>query len=556
MAKTQPTQRATADARHVTLDNIIENVGAGFLEVIRAPRGLAATVGELVIHDPGDRRSIEAGDVVLAVGIGVGDREATALVDSVGAGSATAVIFRLEPGSAPESLLEASAATGVALLGVAPDIVWGQLHALLRTAVAVAGAPGDLGPGGAAMGDLFSLANAVSSMVGGATTIEDTRSTVLAYSSTNHPIDDARRRTILGRRVPDDWLQRLTDDGVFQRLWAGGVVRIDYTKTDPGYGPRLAVAICAGGEVLGSIWVLEGERPLGAEAEVALAEAGGIAALHLLRHRASGDLERRRRGDLLRSVFGGRTPADVLASSLGIAAGSYVTVVAFELAVDPGASVADQSVLVDRADGLIMIHCEAYRRQAATLAEGRVVYVVLPERTAPETDRLATFAAAVVEHLSQGVQVGAKAGIGRTVHGLDGVLDSRADADQALRALSIEPSRTVAHIDSIRSRAVLLALRDLAARDPGLRAGKLDFLVEHDRARQGSYVETLHAYLDSFGDVAAAAASLNVHANTFRYRLRRLLELSGINLNDATERLITHLQLTFMKHPAEEEPAL
>jgi DNA-binding PucR family transcriptional regulator len=39
---------------------------------------------------------------------------------------------------------------------------------------------------------------------------------------------------------------------------------------------------------------------------------------------------------------------------------------------------------------------------------------------------------------------------------------------------------------------------------------------------------------------------LNVHPNTFRYRLRRLLELSELDLTDADERLVTHLQLTFL----------
>ena len=61
-------------------------------------------------------------------------------------------------------------------------------------------------------GDLFALANAVALMVGGATTIEDRQSNVLAYSSADDPIDTPRRETILGRKVPDHWMARLRED--------------------------------------------------------------------------------------------------------------------------------------------------------------------------------------------------------------------------------------------------------------------------------------------------------------------------------------------------------
>jgi len=330
--------------RPVTLDSLIDSVGTAVLDVIRAPAGLAIAVGEIVIHDSLDRRKIDEGDVILAVGVDPSDREAAALLLRAGDGKAAAVAMKLENGGPPDALIDASADAGVALLGVARDIVWGQLHALLRTACAAAGAPGEIGPGGSALGDLFALANAVSSMVGGATTIEDPRSTVLAYSSTGAPIDEPRRQTILGRQVPDDWVRRLEVDGVFRRIWAGGVVRVDYTATHPGYRNRLAVAVRAGGEILGTIWVVEGERPLDDNAEAALAEAGDIAALHLLRHRAGDDLERRRRAELLRSVLGGRTAPEVLAASLGVAATSFVTVVAFELHLEPDAALADQTV--------------------------------------------------------------------------------------------------------------------------------------------------------------------------------------------------------------------
>ena len=57
------------------------------------------------------------------------------------------------------------------------------------------------------------------------------------------------------------------------------------------------------------------------------------------------------------------------------------------------------------------------------------------------------------------------------------------------------------------------------------------------------HVETLRAYLDAWGDMAQAARRCGVHVNTMRYRVRKIVELSGLELDDPDERLVTELQL-------------
>jgi DNA-binding PucR family transcriptional regulator len=61
------------------------------------------------------------------------------------------------------------------------------------------------------------------------------------------------------------------------------------------------------------------------------------------------------------------------------------------------------------------------------------------------------------------------------------------------------------------------------------------------------YLETLREYLAAFGDVPLAAERLQVHPNTFRYRLRRLVEMFDVDLEDPDTRLLLHLQLRLMK---------
>jgi purine catabolism regulator len=64
----------------------------------------------------------------------------------------------------------------------------------------------------------------------------------------------------------------------------------------------------------------------------------------------------------------------------------------------------------------------------------------------------------------------------------------------------------------------------------------LGSLVDHDRARSGNLIPTLKAYLEA-GEQQAAARRLQVHPNTLRYRLDRIREISGAELEDAETRL-------------------
>jgi DNA-binding PucR family transcriptional regulator len=101
----------------------------------------------------------------------------------------------------------------------------------------------------------------------------------------------------------------------------------------------------------------------------------------------------------------------------------------------------------------------------------------------------------------------------------------------------------VVHIEDVRAHAVLLDLLDLAAERSGMREGRLGDLLAADPAHADQHRETLRAHLDCSGNVAEAARRLGVHANTLRYRIRRAVELSGLDLDDPDERLVTELQL-------------
>jgi len=71
----------------------------------------------------------------------------------------------------------------------------------------------------------------------------------------------------------------------------------------------------------------------------------------------------------------------------------------------------------------------------------------------------------------------------------------------------------------------------------------VDPRVRELREQDPMLAGTLRAYLDSFGDVAAAAQWLHVHPNTVRYRVRRIEKLLATSLADPDVRLLLSLSL-------------
>jgi hypothetical protein len=523
----------------VVLSALLDQLGVELLHVAAAPAGLDVVVTGIVLHDAADELVLRRGALVL--GIGVDDRSpaAEALIEAAADAGAAAVVFK-HRGELPAPLAALAERRGVALLAVSAAASWGQLYTLLRTAEATAGAPEGAELGDVPAGDLFTLANAVAAMVGGAITIEDPRSNVLAYSTTEAVIDIPRRETILGRAVPDDWRRTLTDRGVFQRLWATDEpIRVALSEGTE-YKDRLAIAVRAGDQILGSIWAVEGDRPLGHEAEHALRSAAPVAALHLVRHYARDDMRRRDESELLRSVLTGRLPPDQLASA-GLPVDGHVTVLGFELAMSDAAAA---TLSGERIEGLMALYLQAYRYDALCATLENRVYVVVASSEPPSAERVERLATGLVENVRRGPRVTLRAGIGTTVAGLERLPESRRDADSVLRALAEDPEApTVATLDAVRSRVILAALRDLAQREPALLRGKLDRLREQDEPGRTRHVATLRAYLDAFGDASRAARMLGVHPNTYRYRLHRALEIAELDLEDPLERMIVHLQV-------------
>ena len=543
-----------------SLRDLLESLGQDVIHVIASPRGLDVAVGDPVIYDAEERSAIAVGAIVLAVGLRPGTSESDRMMDAASRQGAAAIVFKDIGESVELSGLRAS--PGVALLSVPEEMTWTQLHAFLLNANRFsAHGISARGIGGVPLGDLFALANAIAGVVGGAVTIEDPARRVLAYSTLgDQPIDAARRGSILGRQVPDSAGMR----ELYRRVMSTpGVLTADrptlkrVLKTGPpeleGLKPRSAVAVRAGSQAIGSIWVVHDEPRLDEESERALVEAARIAVPHMIQARAARDVERRMRAEMLLRVLEGRGSTEETAARLGFSSSSPLTVLAFEL-VDRESAI-DQ-LLRERLVDLVVVYCEASSRQSAAVALGQTVYALLQGERELEPARLARVAQQVQSHAETRLGMALLAAVGSTAASVREVAHARRDAERVLGALRTDSrARTVASIDELRSEVVLLELRELSVDRPSLARGKLERVLAHDAEHASAYAQTLRAYLDAFGDVSAAATRISVHPNTFRYRMRRLVELFELDLGNPEERLVIELQLRLLGDASAARPS-
>ncbi|MBB5857849.1 PucR family transcriptional regulator [Amycolatopsis umgeniensis] len=526
------------DTEEPDLGQVLDALGASLVRPLTALPERPVPVSGVLIHERRAPLPPVKDAILLAVGVGTAEPRAKDLVDSAAAGGYACLVVK-SFGEPVAELTEAARKSGLVLLAADEAVAWHHLDAMISSALASA-ARVTQGTGSPAVGDLFALANAIAGMVGGAATIEDPYRRILSYSTLpGQGIDEGRRQGILGLQVPDapdhydEQYQALTQTRHTCRFPA-----------IPGGLPRLGVAVRAGDEVLGSIWVVDAENSLDQAAEQALFDAADIAALHLLAARTADDAVRRRRADLVRRLLADPSSVTAVAPQLGLDPNAGVAVAAFAVGSDDADEVLAVHAATRLAD-LVSLHCEAhYGKHGCALIDG-TVYALLPSGPGPNAHR--ELVAGIARRAHGALRVLIRAGLGSVAVDLRSIASSRADADLVLRALAERPGEPetcqVASIDEVWAGATLSALARILVAHEALPRRLGPSIRAHDLEHGTTYASTILAYLGSNSDTAAASSLLSVHPNTIRYRLSRAEEIFGFDLADPDERLVLWLRL-------------
>ena len=523
-----------------TLQVVLGFLGKSVLQVLSAPDGLDIGVTTPLVHDEADELPPEPGGVLMLVTSRPTSQAALDTIRTAGREGYAAVVVKLR-GHDPEPLVEASAASRIAVVVAAEEVPWHRLLALLTSAL---GVTGDGKKPASAGGDMFSLANAIAAAVGGAVAIEDAAQDIVAYSSLpGQEIDECRQQGILARHVPELPKHPEQYRCVYR---SDGVVRYPFDP-ETGERPRTAITVRAGAEILGSIWVIEGSDPLLPDSDRVLEDAAGMTALYFLRSRAASDVERYSQGKLLRSLLHGHGSAPLLAQQIGLRKKAPFMLLGFTF-FENGTPRSLGPQLVRE----VVSYVTTFGEEIASVALGSSVYVVISARHGAEMG--ARIAAGAAAHVDSILGHKVRAAISAVATDPAEVPILRSEVDEILRELTSDPAApSVATAKQVRSRILLSRLAEILAHDARLHHPGVQLLQSYDRRHGTQYEPSLLAYLEAMGDTAAAGGKLAIHRNTLRYRIRRAASLFDLDLATADERLLVWLQLR-LAHSGTDRP--
>ncbi|MFF5523118.1 PucR family transcriptional regulator [Streptomyces coeruleorubidus] len=522
----------------LTLRRLVRDMGEPLLRLVVDSAAADEPLTGVAIHDPVGADGLEAGCLLL--GVGVAADTAQELLDLGRAARRAGVRGLAVRGPVPACAAECP----VPVVEVNHGASWMHVAATVRQRLEDH-AQAQWGPAGATS-DLFTLANTISTMIQAAVTIEDAASAVLAWSVGPYGTDPSRVETILGRAVRPSRLRELTDQGVFEQLHSS-TAPVYLEPYEAGMLPRVAIAVRADAEVLGYVWAVV-DGPLPDEHKRWLELFAPVVALHLANTRSGTSAwARRQRQELASAVLAGGPAGVGAARELRLNTGP-LCVIAFspgQMGQDAtGDAVAAANLR--RLEDVLTAYLAAVHPSAATVRGDRAVYVLAAWPQLTGRDDLAAARALAADFLARSpAGAGVLAAVAGPAAQPGQVPAIRAQADAVLRAQrqARASAPSLATLDDMALPVLLQHLADIAeslSLPPA--TGPLRRLLAHDGA-DGTLTQTLTAYLATGCMSEEAATRLRVHANTLRYRLRRIREISGLDFQDADQMLLAQIQL-------------
>jgi len=382
---------------------------------------------------------------------------------------------------------------------------------------------------------LQAIARALLQITGRPTVIQDGRLSVLASAwPEEHPL------------APDGLVPSLEDETLLQQwLWGRRLDGKAPPCTDlllvPSGWARCVAAIVIEGELGGYLSLIGPTDSLDDLDRLAVERGALVCAAELAKQRAVEAAEDRLRGDFFDQLLtAGPAEEHALArraAEMDYDLESYHAVVVFELDDDHS-----QALLLLASEfrahlmnsGIRLFLC-TYGKDLVALcgADDAVLLRRLGE--------LAQAARGRVAQMSPGART--TAGIGRPGPGLGGLRRSFEQAQEALALARVlfagDRVLPFGDLGLYRLLCRLQASEELAE----FYDQTLAPLVQYDSDHNAELVQTLEAFFAHHGNVSQTAESLHLHRNSLLYRLERIGEITGLDLNDEDDRFSLQLAL-------------
>lgn len=137
-------------------------------------------------------------------------------------------------------------------------------------------------------------------------------------------------------------------------------------------------------------------------------------------------------------------------------------------------------------------------------------------------------------------------GLGQVARDINAWRTSYRDAVQAMELAERLQTDTPLYIGDLGVYQLILSLSDREKLSDFCER-TLGSLTEYDMRQSADLIKTLEAFFNCHGNLSQTAEVLIVHRNTLLYRMNRINDIAGIDLNRPETRLALHLALTIRR---------
>jgi purine catabolism regulator len=531
-------------------------------ELIAGRNGLDRVIEWVrIMETPETARRLRPNELLLTTGFPIKDDRAAQvnLVETVIRSGGSGLVLKLGRYLAdlPEQMAEEADRVSLPLFTIRQDVPWAELmeplleriinaeHWRLKRSLEIHSRFTELVLDGKGVNE---ICRTLAELLESAVSVEDASFHLLAHAGGGSS-DPHRRETIARQGTPP----RVLFDPQIQRMLRE-VTESRHPVKVPAYPhlgmhrERIIAPIVAANQLLGVISILDHPPDNEELAFMAVEQAGIVMALALTKEREVTEVEGRLRGeyldDLMQHTYGDEAAAQRRARHLGYPlAGLHVLMV-----VDVDDFRGFQRLRQISEDAVQAVKRELLRRVSGAVraafprallhARSDEVLALLPigPESTDQHGRVHGLALQIREMVAEwkpgftvsvgfSAPVAAPAGVETAHREVRAVLDTLARFKRWGQVVPVPEIGLTGLLAGVSDdRLVEFVKRHLGA------------LAEHDRTRGGSLVPTLKAFLET-GEQQAAARRLRIHPNTLRYRLDRIREVSGAELDDGETRL-------------------
>jgi purine catabolism regulator len=401
---------------------------------------------------------------------------------------------------------------------------------------------------------LDDIAAVLANLVHNPIVIENDRFEVLAWHNDGAEPDLVRQDVLEAGRVPSHVLEVLARHGVLQRI---------STESRPfrvspihqlSMQTRVMAPIRVGNIRYGHISISESNQPLGELDLMAIEQAATLVALQFSMQQTIRERGQRLEENLVYDILFSQDQTETVirqrASFLGYSSAPYYVIVLID--VDDFSSVIERErwdepvvhsikeSLAQRVRGSL-----ASKERPALMASGGDAFIVLyPLHEDESLDNVRGYAQRMQKELSDAdPRLTFSVGIGRICDNMRDLFHSHRDAQSAVSAGRIaRGGNSIAIYNELGIFSLLAHSKDKTLLSAHLER-TVGHLIEYDAERGTELVKTLRVYLHNGGNKTQTASNLFVHLNTVKYRLRKISELTGADLDNSDDVLNLHVGL-------------